>query len=233
MKLRLLTSVLVLFFSTKWQRAEARVALVGDSVELVRTDNCPDGAKLMTGDNKVVVAEKVNGTWIGKGPYDGRIGKNTSSSVVLAGVWINDRGLYESTCGDTRVNLEVVAAGDKSVREGEQVRLNCHLNTDASVTLVKWEKDGALVINITASSLNGNRTGFERGRVSVSPDCFRTGNFSLSIERVRKEDAGVYRCFIAEKTRGVPAAVRMEVTNQTTAVPDCVSTPHPPHADRP
>ncbi|XP_062416444.1 uncharacterized protein LOC134114399 [Pungitius pungitius] len=225
--MKLCLPALVLLVSTRWQRAESLATLVGHSVEWKMTD-CPDGSEVKTGDNKVLVAKKVLGTWIGEGPYDGRIGESNSSSLVLTDVRFNDMGLYESSCGDMRDDLQVIAADDESVREGEQVLLKCYLKTDESVAVVEWHKDGKSVMNITASTLKSNGTGSERRH--VSPDCFQTGNCSLSIEGVQKEDAGVYRCSIHNdgKTQwGHPPAVRMEVTNRTTAMPDTVNTPCP------
>lgn len=57
--------------------------------------------------------------------------------------------------------------------------------------------------------------GFER-RDLLAKNYFKTGNFSLTITRVRKADAGLYRCFVdSETVKGNPQAYVLHVNGKT------------------
>ncbi|XP_068564197.1 uncharacterized protein [Cebidichthys violaceus] len=224
---------LFVFFSAGCH-GKAAVVLIRESVTLTATESCTNGNfKLMTDDSEVTVATSVNGVWEPEKSYKGRIVPNSSSSVVLANVTINDNMLYEFVCsGDvfTLIQLEVIIPDDESVTEGEQVRLKSYSQTRGrAVKFIRWEKDGELVLQLERTSgLISYGTGFEEKNVSLSPDWNQTGDLSLIMQRVRTEDRGVYMCYTEEenggKRRGNPA-VRMEVTkrvpDQITAQTEC------------
>ncbi|XP_029283647.1 uncharacterized protein LOC115005823 [Cottoperca gobio] len=213
---------------------------LGDSVKLTASKNCTGvtESKLMTGDITVPVAKLVNGTWMAQPGYEGRIKHHSTCSLVLTQLNYNDNGLFEFFCGGsvvTLTQLEVVVSY-KSVPEGGQATLPCHsLTARRPAQLIRWEKDGALVIEWDPSS-GGIRYGAGfKGNVSISPERYLSGDISLTLARAQPEDQAVYWCYTQEKDgrkqRGNPAAVRLIIERP----PDQIlsTPPHPPSSQTP
>ncbi|XP_045921638.1 uncharacterized protein si:dkey-22i16.9 [Micropterus dolomieu] len=204
------------------------------SANLTAIEKCTDGEefRLMTHDMTLTVASLVGGVWTPESGYNGRIKHHSELSVILTPVNYNDNGLYEFTCGSrvvTVIELEVITTCDVSVTEGDTVTLPCHSFTaGGSAKVIRWEKDGELVIELDPSSEEIRYAAkFER-RVSVSPDWHLKGDTSLTFERVESDDQGDFVCHAQDKDgKRKPVAVRMRVKkcnlDQTTSKPPPLS----------
>lgn len=101
--------------------------------------------------------------------------------------------------------------------EKDNITLTCHADSASDVT---WLRNSERVMHYKKyGSINLGKA-FE-GRVSLEKNCFKTGNFSLTITGVRKTDAGIYRCFVDdETTKGYPHAYVLTDVNGKTGKGD-------------
>uniref|UniRef100_A0A3B4WWQ7 Ig-like domain-containing protein n=1 Tax=Seriola lalandi dorsalis TaxID=1841481 RepID=A0A3B4WWQ7_SERLL len=191
-------------------------ALLGESVMFTATKDCSrENAELIhrsRDDNNRTVARYQHGKWSPASGYGDRV--DQGDTVTLRITNINDEGLYELTgskCDETVTDLYVVPFHVVHAAEGQTVTLQCHYvtTTNKKVECAWWEKDGKRVFG-TEIKLEA---GFE-GRVSLPDKDLALGDFSATVQQVRQEDGGNYRCYYLDggkKKMGTPAATRLAV----------------------
>ncbi|KAI4891621.1 hypothetical protein NFI96_025962 [Prochilodus magdalenae] len=143
--------------------------------------------------------------------------KQENTSLLLDPVAYTDAGWYISYCGGSvlcEVHLDVFAPVTISMAVGETVSLPCFVHTDQRTAgndvLVRWEKDGKLVVKLQQENLSYG-SGFEQ-RVSLSASRYKDGDLSLTISTFGSSDGGVYRCYYGNNELGYPEAVLLEGT---------------------
>ncbi|XP_067436026.1 uncharacterized protein si:dkey-22i16.9 isoform X2 [Thunnus thynnus] len=223
------------------ENSRHHVATLGDPVTFSASDYCRDGENFifkrrLKNANEKAIGHLVKGVWVPEKAYKDRVKHSSNTSVLLNDVNYNDNGVYEFTCGDSlvTVQLDVVVPCDVLGTEGETVKLPYYFTTfgEHDVEFIRWEKNDELVFELNLFSRKVTYgTGFE-GRVSVSPDWFSRGDLSLKLERAQLEDKGDF--FIYEKDKngrktGNPAAVRLKFkeknSDQITFAPLTASPP--------
>ncbi|XP_058602553.1 uncharacterized protein LOC131521636 [Onychostoma macrolepis] len=141
------------------------------------------------------------------------------NQLLLKSAKYMDQGPYEFICdGDkTPVNLDVLYALNESAVEMDNITLSCYAHDAKDVT---WLHNNKRVLHYkTDGSVNPGK-GYEK-RASLEKNCFKTGNFSLTITRVRKADAGIYRCFVDDETvKGNPHASVLHVNEKRSGPAD-------------
>ncbi len=96
-----------------------------------------------------------------------------------------------------------IDALNASVVEMDNISLKCFAHNAKDVTWLHYDK--SVLSYKLGGSVNVSK-GYE-GRASLENNCFKTGDLSLTVARVRKEDAGLYRCFVGDSTtKGDPHA---------------------------
>ncbi|KAK7147879.1 hypothetical protein R3I94_010416 [Phoxinus phoxinus] len=138
--------------------------------------------------------------------------------LLLNSAKYTDRGRYEFVCNgvEKSLKLDVLYAINKHAAEMDNITLDCHADNANDVTwlhnnerVLQYKKDG---------SINPGK-GYE-GRVSLEKNCFKTGDFSLTITGVRKTDAGIYRCFVDDgTTKGDPHTYDLSHVNEKRSSP--------------
>lgn len=120
-----------------------------------------------------------------------------------------DQGTYVFVCNGTKTqtNLHVLYALKVNAVEKENITLDCTALSDKDVT---WLFNNGTALYYEKGGVITPGKGFE-GRVSVEKDCFRTGNFSLTITDLHSTDEGVYRCFVDQTTKGYPHTYKLDV----------------------
>ncbi|XP_052435511.1 uncharacterized protein LOC127975449 isoform X2 [Carassius gibelio] len=135
------------------------------------------------------------------------------SHLLLISSQYTNQGLYEFICNGVKTSLilDVLYALYKSVEETDNITLNCYALSAQDVT---WLHDNERVLYYKMDGSVNPGKGFER-RAMLANNCFKTGNFSLTITRVRKADAGLYRCFVdSETVKGNPHAYVLDVNEK-------------------
>lgn len=120
-----------------------------------------------------------------------------------------DQGKFEFICNRTTIpiRLDVLYALKVNAVEKENITLDCTALSDKDVT---WLFNNGTALYYEKGRVITPGKGFE-GRVSVEKDCFRTGNFSLTITDLHSTDEGVYRCFVDQTTKGYPHTYKLDV----------------------
>ncbi|XP_059424621.1 uncharacterized protein LOC132158993 [Carassius carassius] len=133
--------------------------------------------------------------------------------LLLISSQYTDQGPYEFICDGVKTSLilDVFYALNESVEETDNITLNCYaLNAKD----VMWLHNHESVLYYKMDGSVNPGKGFER-RALLAKNCFKTGNFSLTITRVRKADAGLYRCFVdSETVKGNPHAYVLDVNEK-------------------
>ncbi|XP_043117085.1 uncharacterized protein LOC122360496 isoform X3 [Puntigrus tetrazona] len=132
--------------------------------------------------------------------------------LLLKSAKFNDAGSYEFICNwdIISIRLDVLYAQDVSAVETENIILNCYAHSTEDVT---WLHNKKIILHVKMNGSASFSKDYE-GRVSVKKSCFKTGDFSLTIARVLKEDAGTYRCFVDDETKkGIPQASVLHVND--------------------
>ncbi len=237
---QLLLLVLFLSYSVNSDFVECVQVILGDPVTFLATGNCtPDEPAEL---NRVgqhgtqLVAAREQGVWKPVQEYKERVSEN--SSFAFSRTVYTDTGLYLLDCGrfEERIQLDVLVGVEASVTEGEPVRLQCYyITTGKHLDSIRWQKNGETVLEQNLSS-GGTKYGAGfKGRVSLSPDGHKQGDWSLVLDPAQLEDEGDYFCSVHKKGAregwGDPAAVRVKVIerkpDQTTLRPQLtVSTSH-------
>ncbi|GLD64632.1 uncharacterized protein AKAME5_001616800 [Lates japonicus] len=199
----------------------------GESLALIR---------LLKDDSYRDVAKLLNGDWMPEEKYRHRIENHSATHVVLTDVNFGDDGLYEFTCAGSRVDgirLQVFVCPQVPVPAGGTVELSAHFRDIAKpIRSVRWERDGELVLELDWSTGKIRYGARFQGRASLSPDWKSNGDLTLSLKRVRLEDAGIYICkvlFEDHDERGDPAALNLTVTEPS---PSPNPTAPPPESDQ-
>lgn len=105
-----------------------------------------------------------------------------------------------------------------SAVEMDNITLNCYAHNAKDVTWL--HTNGSVLIYKLGGSMNPSKD-YKR-RASLENNCFKTGDLSLTIARVRKEDTGIYRCFVGDgTTKGNPHAYVLHVNGKTGKI-DCI-----------
>lgn len=92
----------------------------------------------------------------------------------------------------------------------DSITLACHADSANDVT---WLHNGERVMHYKKDGSINPGKGYE-GRVSLEKNCFKTGDFSLTITGVCKTDAGILRCFVDDGTaKGYPHAYALSHVN--------------------
>ncbi len=92
--------------------------------------------------------------------------------------------------------------------EMDNITLNCYAHNAEDVTWL--HNNGNVLLYKLGGSMNPGK-GYE-GRALLEKNCFKTGDLSLTIARVRKEHSGIYRCFVGDgTTKGYPHAYLLHV----------------------
>lgn len=175
------------------------------------------------------VAAHRSGVWIPEESFKDRIKQNFS--LVFDRAVCTDSGVYVLKCGGREVDfqVEVVMSSDKTVKEGEAVRLPCHYLTIAADTCwtVRWAKGREDVLRWSSCDDKSNWTADDR--LSLSANWLSHGDLSLNLQPARKDDEGDYFCFIKAKggryQNGIPGAASLEVSERS---PDQITSTSPP-----
>ncbi|XP_043117084.1 uncharacterized protein LOC122360496 isoform X2 [Puntigrus tetrazona] len=139
--------------------------------------------------------------------------------LLLKSAKFNDAGSYEFICNwdIISIRLDVLYAQDVSAVETENIILNCYAHSTEDVT---WLHNKKIILHVKMNGSASFSKDYE-GRVSVKKSCFKTGDFSLTIARVLKEDAGTYRCFVDDETKkGIPQASVLHVNEKRSSPGD-------------
>ncbi|XP_039537245.1 uncharacterized protein LOC120485506 isoform X2 [Pimephales promelas] len=117
--------------------------------------------------------------------------------LLLNSAKYTDQGYYEFDCNGVKISriLDVLYAKDVHVKEMDNITLDCYAVSPKDVT---WLHNKERVLHYNGSIYSGE--GY-KGRVSLEENCFKTGDFSLTITGVRETDAGIYRCFKDDETK--------------------------------
>lgn len=202
------------------ENSRYHVATLGDPFTFSVSDYCMDNKKFkltrrLKDDSEKDVGHFANDVWVPEEDYKDRVKNISKTSVVLTDITLNDKGVYEFTCGGSfvPVELDVVVPRDVLGTEGETVKLPYYYATlgEPDVEFIRWKKNDELVFELNLSSENVTYgTGFE-GRVSVSPDWFSRGDLSLKLEQAQLEDKGDFFLYLREKDgRNKSAVVRLK-----------------------
>ncbi|XP_029023922.1 uncharacterized protein LOC114866305 [Betta splendens] len=195
---------------------------LGDSFNFSLTQ-CPSGSELelqhiLLNTPAVLVSSRDGtGSWNTSASYAERL-EPSHSALVLTNINYNDGGLYEFTCGDedVRIQLDVVVPIKFSVFENETVLLPCHAVTaEGDVKSVRWETGGQRVaaVNVTSKNIT-YKAGFDL-RASVPSDWFSTGDFTLTLGPVRLQDRGDWTCYVQDKAEVVARLTVQKTRNET------------------
>lgn len=183
-------------------------------------ETCSKGAELHRVEAPTgLVAVREEGVWRPSESYRDRI--HRGASLAFHRTRYSDTALYElKKCGqsETIIQLEVVWSSEKAVTEGEPVKLNCYYTDKQTEFTIKWWKGQEMVLELNMPSQKiQNGTAVNR-RMSLSPEGYKEGAWSLSFEKVLQEDGGDYFCSVHKKHGarkwGAPAAVRLNVTRR-------------------
>lgn len=118
---------------------------------------------------------------------------------------------------DFDLKYSLIDALNVHAAEMDNITLDCHVGNANDVT---WLHDNQRVLHYKKDGSINPGKGYE-GRVSLEKNCFKTGDFSLTITGVRKTDAGIYRCFVDdEMTEGYPHTYYLSHVNGKTGKGD-------------
>lgn len=99
-----------------------------------------------------------------------------------------------------------------SVEETDNITFSCYSHSPKDVT---WLHNDERVVHYKKDGSVNHGKGYE-GRASLEKNCFKSGDFSLTILNVSKADAGIYRCFEDDETaKGNPHAYVLHVNGKT------------------
>ncbi|KAL7855569.1 hypothetical protein AOLI_G00191730 [Acnodon oligacanthus] len=137
------------------------------------------------------------------------------SLTVTAAVY-NDRGWYYCSCdGKDRCDRRIEVLVPTSLRTsfGGKATLPCYAETDKqaadSSVYVLWEKEEQQVLKLENGKMSYG-PGFKQ-RATVSPESYKKGDLSLTIDRVMFSDSGLYRCSLKDGEHGYPDATTLIV----------------------
>lgn len=139
--------------------------------------------------------------------------------LLLNSAKYTDQGLYVFVCNRVKnpLKLDVLYALNVHAAEMDNITLDCHVGNANDVT---WLHDNQRVLHYKKDGSINPGKGYE-GRVSLEKNCFKTGDFSLTITGVRKTDAGIYRCFVDdEMTEGYPHTYYLSHVNAKRSSPE-------------
>ncbi|KAL7841739.1 hypothetical protein SRHO_G00254300 [Serrasalmus rhombeus] len=137
-------------------------------------------------------------------------------SLTITSAVYNDRGWYYCSCDgkdqcDRRIDVLVPIS--LSTSAGSKVTLPCYAEMDKrtadSSAFVLWEKDKQQVLQLENGKMSYG-SGFEQ-RARVSTENYRKGDLSLTIDRVRFSDSGLYRCSLKDGGHGYPNTISLAV----------------------
>ncbi|KAF3837405.1 hypothetical protein F7725_004869 [Dissostichus mawsoni] len=183
-------------------------------------ENCSTGAELHRDEAPTgLVAVREEDVWRPSESYRDQIQRG--SSLAFHRPRYADSAFYVlKKCGQSEklIQLEVVWGSEKTVTEGEPAKLNCYYTDKHTEFTIKWWKAQEMVLELNMPSQKiKNGTAFNR-RMSLSPEGYKEGEWSLSFEKVLQEDGGDYFCSVHHKHGarkwGAPAAVRLNVTRR-------------------
>ena len=151
-----------------------------------------------------LVAAREEDVWKPAEDYKDRM--KISAGIGFRRTEYSDSGLYELRCAGQHVNstqLDVVLASEVSATEGGNATLPCYYITGGHVDSIKWSRGGEMVLEQSLSSGEiKHGPGFKK-RLSLSPDGYKKGNWSLIFNPVLLEDGGDYFCsFYQNGARG-------------------------------
>ncbi|XP_077063223.1 uncharacterized protein LOC143715375 [Siphateles boraxobius] len=138
---------------------------------------------------------------------------------LLNSAKFTDSGQYVFVCdGDKNpFILDVLYAIDVHAAEMDNITLNCHADNTKDAT---WLHNNERVLQYKKDGSKNPGKGYE-GRVSLEKNCFKTGDFSLTIAGVRKTDAGIYRCFVDDEAiKGYPHTYNLSRVNEKRSSPE-------------
>ncbi|KAL7855568.1 hypothetical protein AOLI_G00191720 [Acnodon oligacanthus] len=137
-------------------------------------------------------------------------------SLTITAAVYNDRGWYYCSCdGKERCDrrIDVLVPTSLSTSAGGKATLPCYAEMDKrtadSSAYVLWEKDEQQVLKLENGKMSYG-PGFKQ-RATVSTESYRTGDLSLTIDRVRFSDSGLYRCSLKDGGHGYPNTISLAV----------------------
>lgn len=139
--------------------------------------------------------------------------------LLLKAAKYTDQGPYEFICkgAQTSIQLDVLYALNVSVEETDNITFSCYSLSPKDVT---WLHNDERVVHYKKDGSVNHGKGYE-GRASLEKNCFKSGDFSLTILNVSKADAGIYRCFEDDETaKGNPHAYVLHVNEKRSSPGD-------------
>ncbi|KAL6466526.1 hypothetical protein MHYP_G00243300 [Metynnis hypsauchen] len=137
-------------------------------------------------------------------------------SLTITSVVYNDRGWYYCSCdGKDQCDRRIEVLVPTSLRTsfGGKATLPCYAETDKrtadSSVYVLWEKEEQQVLQLENGKISYG-SGFEQ-RATVSTESYKKGDLSLTMDRVRFSDSGLYRCSLKDGEHGYPDATTLIV----------------------
>ncbi|XP_016342575.1 uncharacterized protein LOC107689167 isoform X1 [Sinocyclocheilus anshuiensis] len=140
--------------------------------------------------------------------------------LLLKSSKYTDQGPYEFICNgvQTLIHLDVLYALTESAEETNNITLNCYAHNAKDV---KWLHNNESVLHYKINGSENPGKGYEGRVFLLEKNCFKTGDLSLTVTRVRKADAGIYRCFVDDETvKGNPHAYVLHVNEKNSGPGD-------------
>ncbi|KAG5849423.1 hypothetical protein ANANG_G00110240 [Anguilla anguilla] len=134
-------------------------------------------------------------------------------------VWSEGQGGEKLLSNVTLVILAPPFSNSQSVSAGDPVALPCYGRVTGRAPddklFVRWQKDGALVLQLSNGEFTYGSTFTERA--SVSLDAVRRGNFSLSLSVTGPADEGTYECSAERSQTGTSLSLKVK-DHQTSVI---------------
>ncbi|XP_035272349.1 roundabout homolog 2-like [Anguilla anguilla] len=134
-------------------------------------------------------------------------------------VWSEGQGGEKLLSNVTLVILAPPFSNSTSVSAGDPVALPCYGRVTGRAPddklFVRWQKDGALILQLSNGEFTYGSTFTERA--SVSLDAVRRGNFSLSLSVTGPADEGTYECSAERSQTGTSLSLKVK-DHQTSVI---------------